>query len=164
MRELFDVVHQAKKQPLAVHFRAAVQREAIQPFVIAHIGKHRFDRGEPSPVLFASLGRIEALLQAHRVRLGSAWSRPRKKATLLGSTAANAWAMSSRSVLTTCAMVVTCGAVIPHNAMSVTCAWAHALDRPTAHNALRVLDRGVKSAAHARHPTPITPRRVPFPH
>ena len=54
------------------------------------------------------------------------------------STAANTWAMSSRSVLTKWAMVVKCGAVMPHRAMNVTCSWAHPFDRPTAHDALGV--------------------------
>ena len=39
------------------------------------------------------------------------------------STPANTCAMSSRSVPTTWAIVVKCGADMPHNAMNVTCSW-----------------------------------------
>ena len=39
------------------------------------------------------------------------------------STAAKTLAMSSRSVLTKWAIVVKCGAVMPHSAMNVTCSW-----------------------------------------
>ena len=46
--------------------------------------------------------------------------------------------MSSRSVLTKWAIVVKCGAVMPHNAMNVTCSWAHPVNGPAAHDALGV--------------------------
>ena len=59
MRERFDIVHQAKEQPLAVHFRATAQREAIEPLVVAQIREYGLHRREPSPVLFTPLGREE---------------------------------------------------------------------------------------------------------
>ena len=46
MRELFEVVHQAKQFPLPVHFGFAAQGEAVQAFVVAQIPKQRFDGGE----------------------------------------------------------------------------------------------------------------------
>ena len=77
--ELFDVVHQAKQQPLAVHFGTSAQREAIQSFVVPHVRKHRLDRRDTLPVLCATLGRIEALLHAHRVRLALRVLAPSKE-------------------------------------------------------------------------------------
>ena len=46
MRELFEVVHQAKQFPLPVHFGFAAQGETVQAFVAAQVSKHRFDGGE----------------------------------------------------------------------------------------------------------------------
>ena len=54
------------------------------------------------------------------------------------SSAAKTLAMSSRSVLTKWAIVVKCGAVMPHSAMNVTCSWADPLDRPAAPDALGI--------------------------
>ena len=79
MAEFFDVVHQAKEQPLAVHFRPTAQREAIEPLVVAHIREHRLDRGNALPVLLAPFWRIEALLHAHRMRLGLRILSPTKE-------------------------------------------------------------------------------------
>ena len=79
MGELFEVVHQAKQQPLAVHFRTSPQREAVEPRVVAHIREHRLDRGKALPVLLAPFWRIEALLHAHGVRLGCRVVTPTKE-------------------------------------------------------------------------------------
>ena len=46
MRELFEVVHQAKQLPLPIHFGFASQGEAVQVFVATQVAKHRFDGGE----------------------------------------------------------------------------------------------------------------------
>ena len=46
MRQLFEVVHQAKQFPLPVHFGFAAQGEAVQAFVAAQVPKHGFDGGE----------------------------------------------------------------------------------------------------------------------
>ena len=48
-----DVAHQAKEWLLPVHLRAPAQREAIEPLVVAHIGKRRLHGGEAAAVLFA---------------------------------------------------------------------------------------------------------------
>ena len=59
VRELFDVAHQAKQQPLAVDSCAAAQREAIQPFKERDVADH-------------GLGRTQTLV-AQRTRRASAW-------------------------------------------------------------------------------------------
>ena len=66
--EFFNVVHQTKELPWRIDFRAAAQREAIEPFVVAQIRKHRLDRRKSSPILLASTRRIDARLHAHGVR------------------------------------------------------------------------------------------------
>jgi len=67
--QFLDVVYEARERPLAVHFRAAAQREAIESLVGAQIPKHRFHRGEPLPVRLASRRRIDARLHARGVRV-----------------------------------------------------------------------------------------------
>lgn len=57
MRQFLDVVHQAAKLPLGVHFLAPAQREAVQPLVGHQVAEHRLHRGEaPRDHLLAVLG------------------------------------------------------------------------------------------------------------
>ena len=46
MRQLFEVVHQAKQFPLPVYFGFAAQGEAVQAFVATQVPKHGFDGDE----------------------------------------------------------------------------------------------------------------------
>lgn len=67
-RELFNVVHQTKQLPLAIHFRASTQREATQPFVAAQIRKHRLDGRKSLGVVPAPVGGVDALSHLLGVR------------------------------------------------------------------------------------------------
>lgn len=56
--ELLDVVDQAEELPLPVDFRSPTQREAIKPFVVAHVRKHRLHRRKSLPVSCPACRRI----------------------------------------------------------------------------------------------------------
>ena len=45
-RQLFDVVHQAEERPLPLDLRAAAEREAPEPLVVAEIPEHRLHDAE----------------------------------------------------------------------------------------------------------------------
>ena len=68
--EFLDIVDQAEELPLALDFRPAAQREAIEPFIVAQIAEHRLDDAKPLPVEPPTVRRIDAAFHSRRVRLG----------------------------------------------------------------------------------------------
>ena len=87
--ELLDVVDQAEESPLRFDLGASAEREAIEPFVVTQIRKHRLDRAEALPVGGASVGRIDLLFhpgrQGANSKIGLArWHRGDTTATPLG--------------------------------------------------------------------------------
>lgn len=68
MGELFDVVDQAEELPLPIDFGLPAQREAIEPFVVAHVRKHWLHRRKALPV---TCPRIKALIFANAPELRS---------------------------------------------------------------------------------------------
>lgn len=64
---LLDVVDQRKQLPLAIDFVLATQGEAIQPFVVADVAKHRLDGGEAAAIVLSALFTVDALTHCLRV-------------------------------------------------------------------------------------------------
>ncbi len=70
MGELLDVVDEAEELPLPVDFATPPEGEAIEPFVVAQIPKHRLHGREALPVLHAALRGIDPTPHARRRGLG----------------------------------------------------------------------------------------------
>jgi hypothetical protein len=61
MRQPLDIVYQAVKLTLRVHFLSPAQREAIQPLVVTDIAEHRRHRGKALPRQACAIGRLPTI-------------------------------------------------------------------------------------------------------